>query len=195
MPMLFSLIPLVGWLAAWGWSLQITGKVLRGEQDLPEMDLANDLVQGAKAALVVFLYNLPAFAVSGLASLLAVLGIFSTERTAGPMVALVLGILILITLAVLCAIAAGPMIFAALGRMMARDGALLPALQVGGVVALVRKAPSAYFLVLVGQFLCFWITLFGAVACVLGVIVMANYTLTIMAHLYGQAYLVAGKKE
>ncbi len=79
-------------------------------------------------------------------------------------------------------------IAAAYGNFLAREESLSAGFQLSQVLALVRKAPVAYFLVLVGQFLCGFIAFFGLVACIVGVVVTTTYTITVMGHLYGQAY-------
>lgn len=195
LPALVSLIPVFGWLVVWGWSLQITARVIRRERDLPELELGNDLMRGLKALLVVSLYNLPAVLAGGVAAAFTMVQIVTREYSTGGVLAAGVTLLCLGAGVFALGLAAAPLVFAGLGRMMAMEEDLAPALRLGDVAALIRKAPAAYFLVLMGQFLCFWITLFGAVACILGVLVMANYTLTVMAHLFGQAYLEASGKE
>jgi hypothetical protein len=77
---------------------------------------------------------------------------------------------------------------AAQANFLQQRESLLAGFKVRQVFSLVRKAPAAYFLVLIGQLLSIFIAFFGLVGCVIGVLVTTTYSWSVMGHLYGQAY-------
>jgi hypothetical protein len=194
---LITLIPVVGWIFVFGWSLEITRRVIHGEmadQTLPEIDFAKDLVRGLLGFLINLVYNLPALVIS--IPFLALFFLASAAFANGQVdynIWLVSLICILPIVFVYNAIIT-MFVSAAYGNFLDQDESLTAGFQLGRVYKLVRRAPLAYFLVLVGQFLCSFIAFFGLAACIIGVVVTSAYTLTAMGHLYGQAYLEAQKK-
>ncbi len=62
---LITLIPVVGWVFVFGWSLEVSRQVIKGDgHALPEIDLARDLVRGLEGFIINLVYNLPAIVVS-----------------------------------------------------------------------------------------------------------------------------------
>ena len=61
----------------------------------------------------------------------------------------------------------------------------------GEIFGLIKAAPGAYVLTLLGCILAGIIGVLGMIACVIGVIFTMAYALAIAAHLYGQAYNAA----
>lgn len=184
---LLSLIPILGPMVVLGWSLRITRAVFHHEaQELPELDLAEDLVRGVKAWGLNLVYGLPVIVVAfplsiGMGILLAA----SDGRTAmiWTLLALCLtGFLVVYSLVLAFVLPA------AYARFLAVEEQFSAGLDFRAVIALIRRAPAAYFLVFIGGILCGFISLFGLVACVIGVIVTNTYALTVLGHLYGQAY-------
>ncbi len=186
---LITLIPLVGWVFVFGWSLEVARQVIKGDgHSLPEIDLARDLVRGLEGFIINIVYNLPAIAVmAGVALVFLFAGaVFQNNGSVEG-----IGILVttcVIPLAVLYGLAMTLFIAAAYGNFLAKEESLAAGFQLSEVFALVRKAPVAYLLVLVGQFMCGFIAFFGLVACIIGVVATTTYTVTVMGHLYGQAY-------
>jgi hypothetical protein len=74
------------------------------------------------------------------------------------------------------------------GNFLANQERFEAGLNVSNVLRLVRKNPVAYFLVMIGGFLCVFITFLGLAGCIIGIAATSLYTQTIVAHLYGQAY-------
>jgi len=192
---LITLIPVVGWIFAFGWSLGISRRVIRGEmtdQTLPEIDLARDLVRGLQGFLIGLVYNLPALAIS---IPLAIIFIFASASISNGQFDNIwlVWLVCLIPIVLIYTVAMTMFIAAAYGNFLAHDESLIAGFELGRITRLVRRAPLAYFLVLVGQVLCTFIAFFGLAACIIGIFVTSAYTLTVMAHLYGQAYLEAQK--
>ncbi len=191
---LITLIPVVGWIFVFGWSLEVARRVIKGEtQTLPEIDLARDLVRGMEGFIINLVYNLPAIAVAvGFTMVLFFTSAILNNQSNVEGVWILLYACI-IPLAILYGIGMTLVIAAAYGNFLAREESLYAGFQLSEVFGLVRKAPVAYFLVLVGQFLCGFIAFFGLAACIIGVVVTTTYTITVMGHLYGQAYREANR--
>ncbi len=191
MASLITLIPVVGWIFVFGWSLEIARRVIRDDPQahmLPEIDLARDMVRGLQSFLISLVYNLPAMAI--LVPVM-ILFVFTTTAFGGDrtldgfflvtcvcLIPLILAYSVLMTM----------VITAAYGNFLAQEESFAAGFQLGRIFSLVRKAPLPYFLVVVGQILCSFIAFFGLAACIVGVVVTSTYTLTVMGHLYGQAY-------
>ncbi len=186
---LITLIPVVGWVFVFGWSLEVARQVIQGDgHALPEIDLARDLVRGLEGFIINLVYNLPAIVVTAGMAFLLIFTSVIFKNNSGTEGVWILAYLCIIPLAILYGLAMTLVIAAAYGNFLAREESLAAGFQLSEVLALVRKAPVAYFLVLVGQFLCGFIAFFGLVACIIGVVVTTTYTITVMGHLYGQAY-------
>jgi hypothetical protein len=63
----------------------------------------------------------------------------------------------------------------------------------GSIFGLIKKAPMAYLLVWIGSIIAGVISGLGIIACIIGIIITASYSVLIMFHFYGQAYLEATK--
>lgn len=178
------LIPIVGQLVLLGWCLHVTANVIRNSPNpLPGIDFGGDLARGFKAFVVGLVYNIPTIIfyvpiliVSGLAgsddSLITVLAIVST----------CFGLLML-----LYGIVMAFLLPAAYARVAVSDS-LGDGLAFGKVFGLVKKAPMAYLLVLVGTIAASFISSLGSIACGVGIFLTVPYASAILGHLYGQAY-------
>ncbi|MFC1879841.1 hypothetical protein ACFLZW_08010, partial [Chloroflexota bacterium] len=62
------------------------------------------------------------------------------------------------------------------------------AFRFGDVFGLVRAAPMAYLMVLIGAFVAGLVAMLGIVACVIGMFVTIPYSYAVNAHMQGQAY-------
>jgi hypothetical protein len=191
-----SLIPLVGQLVLLGWVLEITRRVIANEQPtLPDsIDFGGWLMKGIMAAVIGFVYALPIIIIYGC----MMVGMFGVPAL-GQAVKLDDGTISMMLSAVsicggcivlLLAIIVGIIMPAALGNYAAH-GQLGAAFRFGEVLGLVRAAPLAYVLVIVGGIIEGIIGGLGVIACFIGVIVTYAYAMSIAGHLYGQAYLAA----
>jgi hypothetical protein len=88
------------------------------------------------------------------------------------------------------AVIMGVFIPAAIGNYAA-TGEVGAGFRFGEIFRLVKAAPAAYLMVLVGGFLAAMITFIGLIACIIGVFLTAAYASAINAHLMGQAYYEA----
>ena len=87
----------------------------------------------------------------------------------------------------LYAILIGIFVPAALGNYAAK-GEVAAGFRFGEVYGLVKAAPAAYLMVLLGGFLTSLISSLGVIACVIGVFFTIVYAGAVNAHLAGQAY-------
>jgi hypothetical protein len=195
---IIPLIPLIGSLAVAGWGIEITRRVIRGEATpLADWnDFGGYLGKGFQFLIIVIVYVIP----------LIVLGICPTVLLTTP--AYTSGNVdettsVLAILATVCfgliffvyAIFLAFMLPAALGRL-ADTGELGSALRFREVFGLVKAAPMAYLMVILGGIVSSFIGSLGTIGCGVGMLATTAYAATVNAHLQGQAYLEAtGKRD
>ncbi len=184
---LLSLIPLFGQVFVLGWALGITRRVIEGAAELlPEIDLPNDLLRGLKAWGINLLYSLPALVVAfpvgvGIGLLIATRDSRVAEFWGLALLCLMVG-LIAYSLLLAFVLPATYAIFLVEGEQFSAG------LKLRRVYDLLRSGPVPYFMVFIGGIVCAFITFMGLAGCIIGVILTATYSLTVVAHLYGQAY-------
>jgi len=191
---LIGLIPVLGQLYLLGWGLEISRRVIKGESELlPEINFGGFLGKGFQAWVIALVYAIPVIILQLPIQLVGPLSaaLQMDQDTLGY---------IMIAVSVCCggllliySIFLGFMVPAALGNFVSKNQ-LGAGLRFGEVFALVKAAPVAYLLVLVGNILVGLIAPLGAIACVIGVIVTQAYSLSVMGHFIGQAYREASKK-
>jgi hypothetical protein len=197
---LISLIPVVGPFVLLGWVLEIARRVIANEQPtLPDsIDFGGWLMKGLMGLIISFVYALPLIIIFGCAFtspmiLIAILAALKMDSGTSGMIGMVF-MWCFMCIGILLAIAEGIIIPAAMGSYAA-TGQLGAAFKFGDVIGLVRAAPLAYVLVVVGAIVANIIGGLGTIACIIGVIATQAYAMTIMGHLYGQAYLAAKAKQ
>ncbi len=191
---LLSLIPLLGPVMVLGWALGITRRMMIDQADalLPELEPVEDLWRGLKAWGFGLIYALPATIIAvpfggGLLLLLA-------AESALDGAAWALAGLCLVALLIAYSLVYALVLPAAYGCYLAGGESFRAGLRLRQIFGLLRREPAAYFLVMIGGLLCFFITLFGMVGCMVGIIFSGLYTQTVMAHLFGQAYRAANRR-
>jgi hypothetical protein len=185
-PALVGLIPVIGQFVLVGWALETAKRVIRQDPvQLADLEFGSQLGLGFQSFLIGLVYSIPA--------LLIYLPMFAVplaldngnSDTMGPVVAIVIaccsGLLVLYGLLLVVIIPAALGNFLASGRMSA-------AFAFGKVFGLLRAAPGAYLLVILGIMIAGFIAPIGAIACGVGAILTSAYALLISSHLYGQAY-------
>ncbi|MDZ4158912.1 MAG: DUF4013 domain-containing protein [Anaerolineaceae bacterium] len=185
---LFSLIPVVGVFFLMGWSVEVTRRViLKDPNPLPELNFGAYLGKGFQLWVIGLVYALPIFILTIPIMLVPPLGVAVEldENTLGIVMAAISiccgGLIFLYSL--LLAL----MLPAAYGNFAAK-GSIGAGLRFGEVFGLVKAAPVAYLLCLVGSLVAGFIAPLGSIACGLGVVVTGAYSLSMLFHLYGQAY-------
>ena len=187
MAALLSLIPVIGQVFVLGWALEITRRVIDGASELlPEVDLPTDLLRGLKGWGINLVYALPAI----LVTFPLALGIGLLIATRDSRAAEVWGLALLCLTVGLIAysLLLGFVLPATYAVFIAQGEHLSAGLNFRRVYSLLRGAPVAYFMVFIGGLMCALITFIGLAGCIIGVVLTATYSLTVQAHLYGQAY-------
>jgi len=185
-----AFIPLVGPLAVAGWGVEITKRAIKKEpEQLPGWeDFVNYLIKGLVVILIGFVYLLPIVLVQACSN-----GTFFFGQESGEEGLMILGNVLMACfgcLSFIYAVLATFFIAAAIGRY-ADTGEIGAAFQFGKVFEIVKAAPAAYMMVLVGAFLAGMIAFVGLIACIIGVFFTIAYANAINAHLAGQAFYEA----
>jgi hypothetical protein len=184
-PALVGLIPLIGQFVLIGWALDTAKRVIRQDPvPLADLEFGSQLGLGFQSFIIGLVYSIPALLIS-LPMFVVPLATGNGDSNMGPVVAIVVtcctGLLVLYSLLLVVIIPAALGIFLASGRMGA-------AFAFGKVIGLLRAAPGAYLLVLIGTLIAGFIAPIGAIACGVGALLTSAYALLISSHLYGQAY-------
>ena len=189
---LVALIPIIGQIVVLGWSLEITKRVMNSNPEvLPDLDFGGHLTRGVMAFIISFVYTLPITLFSGFTS------IFSTVISNAVNDEVVFGVFSLITVllsifAVIYGLFVGLLLPAAFARYLAKDS-IGAAFNFAEVFKMVQLNLGTYFIVLLGSIVAGLIAPMGLIACMIGVMLTYTYSLAVMGHFYGQAYLEATK--
>jgi hypothetical protein len=190
---LIGLIPIVGQLYLVGWGLEVARRVaLRTLTPLPDVDFGTYLGHGLKALVVGLVYTIPVWAiVIPMGVVIAVVGNARMDGETAALIAMICnacGGLLMVVYGLLLAF----VMPAALTRAVVRNS-IKAGLEFGEVLAMVRAAPGAYLLVLLGTLAASLLaSTLGGLACGIGIIFTMAYYQAVMGHFYGQAYLEAG---
>jgi hypothetical protein len=178
------LIPIVGWLAVFGWSLEITRRVISGaEVPLPPWtDFGGFLTLGLKAFVVGLIFSIPSFILAVPAGLASAVIDADELMAVGTIITFCFSCLI-----ILYSIVIAFALPASLGRLAATDS-LGEALNVAKLWGMIRAAPSGYLIVILGYIATGIVAPLGAIACGIGLFITIAYSLVVEGHLYGQAY-------
>jgi hypothetical protein len=190
---LIMLIPLVGGLAVLGWGFEITRRVIRQDTTpLPDFsNFGNNIVKGLQLAVITFVYLLPVILIASCSS-----GVFYViPQDSDNMATLAIAVMLCINcFTIVFALLAAFLLPAAFGNFAATDqfGA---AFRFAEVFALVKAAPVAYLLVILGSALSSFIGSLGGIVCGVGALATTAYAMSINGHLQGQAYNAAKAKQ
>lgn len=184
---LVMLIPIIGQLTVGGWALEITRRVAQREiETLPDWGAFGDyLMKGLKLFVISLVYALPIILLSLCANLPVMFLQDSSDETIITAIS-ILSVCISCVVALL-GIVLGFVLPAALAKF-AVTGEIGAAFRFNEVFALVRAAPVAYLLVLLGSIVAGLIASLGMILCVIGVIFTSALAYAIQGHLWGQAY-------
>lgn len=187
---LVGLIPIIGQFVLVGWALETTRRVIRRQPGgLPDLDFGAQLGLGFQSFVIFLVYSIPAMIIY--LPVFVIPFVFG-ENTSSDLAATA------VTLAMVCCtgllalygLLMMVMIPAAHGNFIAQ-GRLGAAFNFSQVFALLRAAPGAYLMVLLGGLVAGFIAPLGSIACGIGVILTSAYAILISSHLYGQAYNAA----
>jgi len=193
---LILLIPIIGVIYLLGWGLEITRQLIFGEPVvIPENDLGKFLGRGFKAFVISLVFSIPSMIFQIPSSILNVAAQnASSDDGSGAMfggmaaIAICSGFLGAIYGLFLAFVM--PAVYALFLKNNEEIGA---GFRFGEIFGLIKKSPVAYLLAVVGGLIAGLISSLGVIACVVGLLITIPYSLLIMSHFYGQAYLEATK--
>lgn len=187
---LVMLIPFIGQLTVGGWALEVTRRVInRDPETLPDWSAFGDyLVKGLKMFVIGLVYALPII----LLSICANLPIMFMQNGGDDTMTTVISTLSICMscISALYGIALGLVIPAAFAKFVV-TGELGAAFRFSEVIGLVRAAPAAYLLALLGAIVASIVASLGLILCFIGVIFTMAWAYLIQSHLWGQAYNAA----
>jgi len=191
---LVFLIPVLGPITVLGWSLTVTKRLIEGQTTdlLPGWDNFSDhMTLGFKAFVVGFAYSLPVTVMSSCTNILPILA----ENMSGDTYETVMMITGVVSICFSClmiiySIFLGLVTPVAYAKV-AVTGEIGAGFRFGEIFGMIKAAPGAYVLVLVGSIAAGFLASLGLIACVIGVIFTSALATAVMAHFYGQAYNTA----
>lgn len=193
---LIMLIPVVGTMYVLGWALEVGRRTANYEEPvrLPELEFGRYLGLGFKALVVVFVYSLPVMVLS------LPMGILAPMASGSGTNSDIVGVLAtLVSLVCSCVMILYSLVFmfiypAAVMRT-AVTNSIGAGLKIGEVFGLVKAAPSAYLVAILGILAAsFAASLVGSLLCVVGIIFTSIYSMAVTGHFMGQAYRIASRK-
>lgn len=189
-PILVSLIPVVGSITLMGYVMRLIDNVAKGvPQPLPRFEFGEDLGRGFKLFLVQLVWMIPVFI---LAMLIAIPGfMFQNENgSAGAWVltAIIIGLMVLYSL-----------LMALLQPVITANVAIKDRFSAGfefrELFGRLTKNIGAWLMVFAGILVGGFIAPLGAIVVVIGVILTSAYVQLMVAHLTGQAYTISDIKQ
>jgi hypothetical protein len=193
---LIMLIPVVGWFYLFGWGLEITRQIIKREPvTIPDTDFSNFLSRGFKAWVIGIVYAIPAIILQipgQMANIFAQTSSSDDGNGAafGGLAVIVMCTSILSVIYNLLLVFIYPAVYA---YFLDHNEEIGAGFRFGAIFGLIKKAPMAYLLVWIGSIIAGVISGLGIIACIIGIIITASYSVLIMSHFYGQAYLEATK--
>ena len=184
-PLLVTLIPIIGWMVAAGYLLRVTRNVAENQTEpLPELDFGADLGRGFKVFVANLVYALPIMIVSTLLFLPLALTQNSSDTTGWAIFLAVIGGGLIFIYAILLSVLT-PVINANLA-VKERIGA---AFDFKEIFRMLKNNFRAWLIVFGGVLLSSVIIApIGGIVLAIGAIVTGLYSQLIIAHLSGQAY-------
>lgn len=189
-PALILLIPIVGQLYFLGWVMDITRRRLQEQPDselLPGTQFGEFIKLGFQSFLVGLVYAIPIIV---LVLPITIVSLAVDPNTDAGMTAVIAVSLCFGVVISLYSVFYAFILPAAMGNFLAK-GAVRDGLRVKEAFSLLKKAPVAYLLVILGTILAGIIAPLGSIACGVGAMLTTTYAQSAVGHLIGQAYLKA----
>ncbi|HSN95231.1 MAG TPA: DUF4013 domain-containing protein [Anaerolineaceae bacterium] len=185
LPVLCSLIPIVGPLVMIGYTLHLIHNVAAREpRPLPQLDFGEDLARGFKWFVVTLIYVIPLVVL-----ILLILVPVSVSNEKAPAIAAIFGILG--GVAVLAYFVFLWLLMPIAEANFAVHGTISSGLEIGKFVKMFSKNVSAWLLVLVGGLLVGLIAPIGSILFFIGALITGTYASLMVSHLIGQAYSIS----
>lgn len=188
---LINLVPFVGQIYMIGWMLEIIRRVVVQRQpiSLPDVDFSNYFMKGLKAWVVSLAFALPIIILS------IPMGIISASMDSGDPQAIAALFSLCIGMAIFAYALLMALMMPAAYAILAVKDRVADALRPGEIFNLVKAAPGAYLITILGTLVTALLAQVGLIACVIGVVFTATYATTVNAYFYGQAYLEATGRD
>ena len=189
-PVLVSLVPLIGPMAFSGYMLRTIKNVVQNEVDpLPDYQFGDDLGRGFRFYLVGLVYSLPVLLVVGLMMIPAMALNSNNSITALGVIFLILGGLLMLVYGLFLTV---------LQPIMMANFAVKDTFASGFEFGLFFKRLgnnfTAWLLVIAGMVIAGIISPMGSILFAIGVVITMAYSQLMVAHLAGQAYVASEDK-
>ncbi len=190
-PILVSLIPIIGSMALTGYVLRTIKNVVQNEIDpLPRFDFGEDLGRGFRFFLVGLVYSLPVMLVVGLMTI-PLLTLNNTDTiSALGVIFLILGGLLMLAYGLLMMLIQ-PI---AMANFAVKD-TFASGFELGNFFKRLGNNFTAWLIVIAGMLIASIISPMGSIVFGIGAFVTTAYSQLMVAHLTGQAYSVSENKN
>ena len=189
LPLLCSLIPIIGPLVLAGYSLHLIRNVVAKEPSpLPQLEFGEDLARGFKWFVVTLIYAIPLFL---LIMLIVVPVSVSSEKA--PAFSIIFGILG--GAAVLAYFVFLWLLMPVAQAHFAMHGTISSGLEIGKFAKMFSRNVSEWLLVLAGGLLAGLIAPVGGILFFIGALITSTYASLMVSHLIGQAYSISTEGE
>ena len=190
-PILVSLIPIIGSMALTGFVLRTIKNVVQNEIDpLPRFDFGEDLGRGFRFFLVGLVYSLPVMLVVGLMTI-PLLTLNNTDTiSALGVIFLILGGLLMLAYGLLMMLIQ-PI---AMANFAVKD-TFASGFELGNFFKRLGNNFTAWLIVIAGMLIASIISPMGSIVFGIGAFVTTAYSQLMVAHLTGQAYSVSENKN
>jgi hypothetical protein len=186
-PALIALIPIIGSFYVSGWMIEIVRRVLRNDPTpLPDdVDFGKYLIDGLKLFVIGLVWSIPLIIMilPGIPTFIAAVNGSSDSATGA------------LSLLWLCCCGLGVLymffllfIFPAVYAVFAQSGEISSGFRFNEILGLVRAAPGAYVMVVLGYFVVGLITSVASAVPYIGTMIASTYGQAAIAHLSAQAY-------
>lgn len=184
-PLLVTLIPIIGWMVAVGYLMRVTRNVVEHQPEpLPELEFGADLGRGFKVFVANLAYGLPILLITTLLFLPLALSGNNNEVSIFAILSALLGGFLILLYALFMTVMMPPVI--ANLAVKERIGA---AFDFKEIFRMLRNNFKAWLIVIGGSLLCSAIIApLGGIVLAVGAIVTLFYSQLIIVHLTGQAY-------
>ena len=184
-PLLVTLIPVIGWMVVAGYLMRVTRNVAENQAEpLPELEFGADLGRGFKVFVANLVYAIPIIIVSTLLFLPLALTQNSSSTTGWAIFLAIIG-----GFAILLYTVALAVLMPAVNANLAVKERIGAAFEFKEIFRMIGNNFKAWLIVIGGMILCSAIIApIGGILLAVGAIITGFYAQLIIAHLTGQAY-------
>lgn len=184
-PLLVTLIPVIGSMVVAGYLMHVTRNVAEHQAEpLPALEFGADLARGFKAFVANLCYGLPIMVVSTLLFLPVAMTQNNSDISGWGIALAILGGLLILVYALLLTVLMPPV-----NANLAVKERIGAAFEFKEIFRMLRNNFKAWLIVIGGSILCSVIIApLGGIVLAIGAIITGFYAQLIIAHLTGQAY-------